>query len=105
MSNMSYCRFQNTRQDLSDCVDAMEEIIYLDADSRLSEDEYYALKRMAALCEQFLANYSDFESENLHLSYEEYRAKFSARQATRNDDDDEDGDRWMTEGAIPAPVL
>ena len=26
MSNLSYCRFQNTVSDLSDCADALEEI-------------------------------------------------------------------------------
>tara|TARA_R110001632_G_scaffold52435_4_gene130049 strand:- start:135 stop:374 length:240 start_codon:yes stop_codon:yes gene_type:complete len=27
MSNMSYCRFQNTTQDLQDCIDAVEQLI------------------------------------------------------------------------------
>lgn len=33
MSNMSYCRFTNTRSDLNDCLDAIRE------DKRLSDVE------------------------------------------------------------------
>lgn len=40
MSNMSYCRFQNTSRDLNDCLDALEE------ERPLSEDEYRAAIRM-----------------------------------------------------------
>ena len=33
MANMSYCRFQNTRSDMEDCIDALRE------EKRLSSDE------------------------------------------------------------------
>lgn len=59
MSNMSYCRFQNTSNDLRDCVDAMEEAEDL-AELDLSKSELSSLKWMRDLCERFLE-----ESERL----------------------------------------
>lgn len=49
MSNMSYCRFQNTLSDLQDCYEALGEIMDVD-NSGLSEDEEKALKRLIKLC-------------------------------------------------------
>jgi hypothetical protein len=48
MSNMSYCRFQNTALDLADCKDALEEITDGIA-APLSLDEVRAAKRLASL--------------------------------------------------------
>ena len=51
MSNMSYCRFQNTLADLRDCYSAMSE--YLNVDNMdLSEDEMRAMKLLIRLCKQ-----------------------------------------------------
>lgn len=56
MANMSYCRFQNTVNDLRDCYWAIEEAVNQDEMSvseymaTLSKDEQYALKRMIELC-------------------------------------------------------
>ena len=44
MSNMSYCRFQNTSMDLGDCVDALENHWDLD----LSTDEINGLENLLA---------------------------------------------------------
>ena len=44
MSNMSYCRFQNTSMDLGDCVDALEN--HWDID--LSADEINGLENLLA---------------------------------------------------------
>lgn len=59
MSNMSYCRFENTSSDLSDCVYAMEEASDL-PELRLSPTELQSMKWMRELCEKFLE-----ESERL----------------------------------------
>jgi hypothetical protein len=59
MSNMSYCRFENTSNDLRDCVDVMEEAYDL-PDLDLSKSELSSLKYMRKLCEKFLE-----ESERL----------------------------------------
>lgn len=58
MSNMSYCRFQNTQSDLSDCRAALEELH--DGDSRsLSESETAAAKRLANDCAAILSMLAD----------------------------------------------
>ena len=44
MSNMSYCRFQNTSMDLGDCLDALENHWDLD----LSTDEVNGLETLLA---------------------------------------------------------
>lgn len=46
MSNMSYCRFQNTLQDLRDCSNVMEET------EDLSIDECNARQSLLRLCEE-----------------------------------------------------
>lgn len=53
MSNMSYCRFENTSNDLRDCVDAMEEAYDL-PEMDLSTSELRSMKYMRELCERFL---------------------------------------------------
>lgn len=47
MSNMSYCRFQNTLSDLRDCKEALDDISDL---SELSDDEARAAKRLINVC-------------------------------------------------------
>lgn len=49
MSNMSYCRFQNTASDLSDCHAALEELL-TNGVGKLSRDELAAAKQLVALC-------------------------------------------------------
>lgn len=52
MSNMSYCRFQNTLEDLRDCYDNLD-------DSDLSEEETKARKRLIKVCRS-LVDDADF---------------------------------------------
>lgn len=54
MSNMSYCRFQNTVRDLSDCYDAMDEPV-----ADLSPAEQRARKRLLKLCGTIAAEVED----------------------------------------------
>jgi len=60
MSNMSYCRFQNTYADLVDCRDALDE------DRPLSEAEYEKAKQLIELCQEIAEGYSpdDLHCEN-----------------------------------------
>lgn len=53
MSNMSYCRFENTANDLRDCVDAMEEAGSME-ELDLSRSELSSFKWMRSLCQRFL---------------------------------------------------
>ncbi len=55
MSNMSYCRFQNTLSDLRDCYDNMN-----DTDD-LSLEEIKAYNRLVKLCKEIAEDYGDDE--------------------------------------------
>lgn len=58
MSNMSYCRFQNTLNDLRDCYQYM-------TDANLSQDETRARQKLVDLCAEILS-----ECTNVELEYE-----------------------------------
>ncbi len=49
MSNMSYCRFENTDRDLADCQEALEELVAADCEP-LSSYELEAARRLVARC-------------------------------------------------------
>lgn len=66
MANMSYCRFENTSIDLSDCVGAME-CEYTLTDMKLSASEKLSLSYMRELCERFIQ-----EHDRLIAASEEY---------------------------------
>lgn len=53
MSNMSYCRFQNTEGDLRDCYDALND------DDELSPEEEKAKQRLIKLCQKIADNYGE----------------------------------------------
>ena len=56
MSNMSYCRFQNTLHDLKDCLDALCDI---DGNlSELSKEEARAADRLIIVCEEIAGNFA-----------------------------------------------
>ena len=50
MSNMSYCRWENTLSDLEDCVESFHEGV-------ANRDEAHARLRMMAVAEELLALY------------------------------------------------
>jgi hypothetical protein len=59
MSNMSYCRFENTARDLSDCFNEVEKAISKDASfhefvNMLSEYERDAFRQMIDTCKDFV---------------------------------------------------
>ena len=56
MSNMTYCRFSNTRTDLQDCYEAWN-----DNEDTLSPGERQARKRILALCQKIVDEYGDDE--------------------------------------------
>jgi hypothetical protein len=58
MSNMSYCRFENTSNDLRDCKDALSEMV--DGEhGKLSDRELQAAKHLAATCLEILTMLAD----------------------------------------------
>lgn len=54
MSNMSYCRFRNTLQDLRECYDNID-------DDDISEEEKQARERLIKLCATIVNNYGDID--------------------------------------------
>ncbi|KKK82922.1 hypothetical protein LCGC14_2798510 [marine sediment metagenome] len=56
MSNMGYCRFQNTLPDLRDCLEHL-------GDDNLSDEEIKARKRLAKVCRDLADEWEDFEEE------------------------------------------
>ena len=56
MSNMKYCRFQNTLSDLEDCLYSME------MEEELSADEQKAKEELISLCSEI--HFSFGEEEN-----------------------------------------
>jgi hypothetical protein len=68
MSNMSYCRFQNTAKDLSDCQDALEEMVNDPDAATLSDDELRAAKELVETCfdiVRLVAEYGNVDMEKL----------------------------------------
>lgn len=60
MSNMSYCRFQNTCEDLNDCKTTMEGADeHYQSRKDLSQDEYNAFKRLVEICAYIVRIYND----------------------------------------------
>jgi hypothetical protein len=57
MSNMSYCRFQNTLKDLRDCAEALEEIG--DNLAELSKDEARAATALIAICQEIGSRFDE----------------------------------------------
>ena len=52
MSNMSYCRFENTLVDLKDCVNHID-------DDNLSDDEKHARIRLIEVCKDISNMYEE----------------------------------------------
>jgi len=58
MSNMSYCRFENTSRDLRDCVEALEELANDVVAQPLSASERQSADWMVNLCRRYLEAHS-----------------------------------------------
>ncbi len=58
MSNMSYCRFENTARDLQDCLDAIENGEINDLGSQYEVD---ALEQLLDLCKEVVAYKDEIE--------------------------------------------
>lgn len=67
MSNMSYCRFQNTRGDFRDCDEALEELIEGSGDA-LSNDELEAAKSLAKRATEMIERLAEAAEIDVDLS-------------------------------------
>lgn len=61
MANMGYCRFHNTRADLEDCLEALNE------NRTLSNEEFKACKQMFGMFIDFLYDEDIIEDEDGEL--------------------------------------
>lgn len=61
MSNMSYCRYENTLSDLQDCVDYLED--------KLSKSEHNSRKRLVQLCAEIADEYRENSMINEEWEY------------------------------------
>lgn len=59
MSNMSYCRFENTSRDLRDCRDALQELFNGEG-SPLSQEEKRFAKSLIEDCASILSDLCEF---------------------------------------------
>ena len=66
MANMSYCRFENTKSDLADCVSALEGIAY-DNES-ISKREWNYAKMMKEWCERFIETFDDIDEQEVNIN-------------------------------------
>lgn len=72
MTNMSYCRFENTYHDLKDCVDAMMEAESIDdLDMNKIDTDYF--HDMVRMCERYINIYHDLNDRaQLEEEVDEY---------------------------------
>ena len=68
MSNMSYCRFQNTLQDLKDCYNNIDET------KELSREEFYARKQLIELCKDIAEQFDN--EEYIDEEYDDQDSKY-----------------------------
>ena len=62
MSNMSYCRFGNTLDDLEDCRDAMQGVDkYYQCKKDLSDNEFSSMERLIDVCREITEMYDNEE--------------------------------------------
>ncbi len=61
MPNMSHCRFENTANDLQDCLDALDDGASPD---NLGEDESAACVHLIKLCREISDVYGDLASDD-----------------------------------------
>ena len=73
MANMSYCRFQNTLQDLRDCKDALEDFIQNNDNVISSAEERRCAKNLIDVCKEIADNYeeSDIDRQAEYFDKEE----------------------------------
>lgn len=90
MSNMSYCRFQNTLADLDDCADALEAMLTGGDHDELSREEREAAIRLVERCFQIADLFRDEGVEDDHYDREGQIGNAIALAMAPSDDDQDD---------------
>jgi hypothetical protein len=84
MSNMSYCRFQNTLQDFCDCRNAMEDLMNDSRAQPLSRDELAAAKLLAEQAQYFLQVIADYAGQSVEEMLDNDSAQNAIEQANKD---------------------
>ena len=77
MSNMSYCRFENTVSDLEECKEVLEEQGLTGTNNygeMLSTTEYQAAKQMIEAAREIAEQFQDVDLDEMDTEYEENKA-------------------------------
>jgi len=72
MSNMSYCRFENTLQDLRDCFDALREYSATELMEEANEYEKRSIVQLIKVCKEISDDYDPENFEKARIKSEEY---------------------------------
>jgi len=94
MSNMSYCRFENTNTDLADCIEALEGLRGGDQGA-LSDSELMKAKELVGRCAELIEMIQDESGEDLMEAGWNARDRIiggtlDKMNAAAKDEDDED---------------
>ena len=54
MANMSYCRFENTLEDLKDCAEHISDNAATDEEDGISREEVWARSRLIKVCKRIV---------------------------------------------------
>jgi len=72
MSNMSYCRFENTLHDLRDCLDALRDYSATELMEDASQYEKPAIVQLIKVCKEISDEYDAEHYERARIKSEEY---------------------------------
>ncbi len=59
MPNMDYCRFENTYNDLRDCLEALDNSSIERLEDEASQYERKYIRKLISLCEEIASNYGE----------------------------------------------
>lgn len=94
MSNMSYCRFENTNADLADCLDALLEMTENKRkEDKLGREELRAAKALAAKCLEIidvLIEHAGKDIDDVEAIHLEEAIESINDECVETDDEDED---------------
>lgn len=62
MSNMSYCRYRNTVEDLQDCSDAMFKETGVELGG-MDQEEFDARNQIIRVCQEIVGNFTEVERD------------------------------------------
>ncbi len=95
MSNMSYCRFRNTDNDLSDCKEALDDLLYRNEEAEpLSRDELEAADSLISNCLNIVNTLVELlgtdDLDHVQRKYKELLTAMNTDAKKRRDEENED---------------